>query len=364
VTELMTEYDQQLAQLSEQLEAIETKRKATMQLYLKGKRSDRSLHKEQLDAIRDTQHAMKLQHANLVVESLNAMQSANGNSKTLAKELQQAVDKLQKLRSQLVHGEWLEWTRSVWKFKDTESRAKTGRHPAQYSGVLPHRVCKMYSFIGDTVLDPFMGMGTTLNEAWKLQRHSIGIDINPKYVEATQERIANQFQDEPSLFTDRDLEYQPKALFGDARQMSDIEDGSIQLICTHPPYWNAIRISELEDDLSNVDNDSYNTFLDEMRVVFREMNRVLEDDRLCCIVTGDVMRKVDGVTQLFPLHADYVQLARQTGFVPWDIFIWETKIRDSGGKPMMGSYPYPHKIFSQFAHNYVMLFRKVNSAEA
>jgi DNA modification methylase len=358
VTERQRNYKKCLATLTERMDSVETERKAAMQLYLHGKRSDRAANKEKLDSIREQQRQLKLEHATLLVESYEKAHSTNGDAETASKDLELAIEQLNRLRSQLAHGEWLEWTRSVWKFKETESRAKTGKHPAQYSGVLPHRVIKMYSYIGETVLDPFVGMGTTLNEAWKLSRHSIGIDINPQYAKATQTRIDHAFEDEPTLFVEREMEYKPKVLLGDARKMDKIKDGSVQLVCTHPPYWNAIKISKLDDDLSNVDNDSYGSFLNEMRVVFCEMNRVLAADRLCCVVTGDVMRKVGGVTQLFPLHADYIQIARETGFVPWDIFIWETKIRDSGGKPMMGSYPYPHKIFSQFAHNYVLLFRK------
>jgi DNA modification methylase len=140
--------------------------------------------------------------------------------------------------------------------------------------------------------------------------------------------------------------------------MKMIPDKSVHLIVTHPPYWNAVKISDLPDDLSVCGNDSYDRFLGHMEKVFQEMARVLQEERVCCIVTGDVMRKVNGVTQLFPLHADYYNIARRTGFTVWDTYIWETKMRDSQGKPMMGSYPYPHKIFSQFAHNYILVFRK------
>jgi site-specific DNA-methyltransferase (adenine-specific) len=140
-----------------------------------------------------------------------------------------------------------------------------------------------------------------------------------------------------------------------------IPDESVHLIVTHPPYWNAVKISELPDDLSVCDNDSYDTFLGHMGQVFTQMARVLQEERVCVVVTGDVMRKVNRVTQLFPLHADYCNIARRTGFHVWDTFIWETKMRDCQGKPMMGSYPYPHKIFSQFAHNYILVFRKSRS---
>jgi len=121
--------------------------------------------------------------------------------------------------------------------------------------------------------------------------------------------------------------------------------------------------SELDDDLSNVGDDQYDYFLSEMGKVLDQFRRVLKPDRVAVIVIGDVMRKVNGITQLFPIHSDFIQLMKERGFVTWDIFIWETKIRKSGGKPLMGSYPYPHKLFSQFAHNYVLVFRRLRDPQ-
>lgn len=260
--------------------------------------------------------------------------------------------------SRLAHADWLEWTRSVWGFKATESTAKTGLHPAQFSAVLPRRLVRLYSFVGELVLDPFVGMGTTLHEAWRAGRRSLGVDVNPDFVQLVRQRVDSGFPERQDDDEPLDEEMRPIVVQGDARDVSFISDDSVQLIVTHPPYWNAVRISSLEDDLSNVSNEDYALFLANMRLVFQEMHRVLEPDRVAAVVTGDVMRRVNGVTQLHPLHADYIFIARDTGFVLWDLFIWETKIRESGGKPMMGSYPYPHKLFSQFAHNYILIFRK------
>jgi DNA modification methylase len=351
----------QIAELHSTIGDAESRRKALMQVYLKGQRKLRARNKELLDHARAELLKYQLRYGELQVEAAQLEADLGLASIEKARE---AIAALNRLRSTLPHEDWLIWTRSIWKFKETESTAKTGTHPAQFSAILPHRLIKMFSFIGDTVLDPFMGMGTTLQEAWLLERHSIGIDINPKFVEADRLRVERQFAPEGSLFMRSLLaDYKPIIHQGDARNLSMIPDESVQLIVTHPPYWNAVKISKLEDDLSICDNSSYEWFLGEMEKVFREMARVLEEERVCCVVTGDVLRKVDGVTQLFPLHADYYNIARRTGFTVWDTYIWETKIRDSQGRPMMGSYPYPHKIFSQFAHNYILVFRKSKQNE-
>jgi len=56
------------------------------------------------------------------------------------------------------------------------THVKTGVHPAQFSAEIPKRVIKLYSFVNDLVFDPFVGTGTTLIEAMKLKRFSIGLD--------------------------------------------------------------------------------------------------------------------------------------------------------------------------------------------
>ena len=61
------------------------------------------------------------------------------------------------------------------------AKAKTEGHPAPFPKELPHRLIKLYSFWGDTVLDPFMGTGTTAEAAIELGRNAIGYEINPEF---------------------------------------------------------------------------------------------------------------------------------------------------------------------------------------
>lgn len=262
-----------------------------------------------------------------------------------------------KLESKIPHDEWLRYMRSVWGFKETESSAKTGLHPAQFSAALPMRLLKLYSLMNELVLDPFAGTGTTLEEAMKLRRFSIGVDVNPEFLSISEKRVRGHFRHSETTW-EPDPEYGPILVLGDARELSFLRDNSIHLIITHPPYWNAVKTSDLESDLCNFDDTEYDLFLEEMKKAFIQMYKKLKPERVCAVVTGDVMRRVNGVTQLFPIHSDYIQICKQIGFRLWDLFIWETKIRMSGGKPMMGSYPYPHKLFSEFAHNYILIFRK------
>jgi DNA modification methylase len=81
--------------------------------------------------------------------------------------------------------EWNEYFSSHWTF----GGARQNEHLAVFPEELPHRLIKMFSFVGETVIDPFCGSGTTLVAAKKLGRNSIGYEINPEYAEICRNRL-------------------------------------------------------------------------------------------------------------------------------------------------------------------------------
>lgn len=78
-----------------------------------------------------------------------------------------------------------EWFRQIW----TLTGASTREHPAPYPLALAERLVRMFSFVGDVVLDPFMGTGTTNVAAAKWGRNSVGIEIEPTYFEMATRRV-------------------------------------------------------------------------------------------------------------------------------------------------------------------------------
>lgn len=91
-------------------------------------------------------------------------------------------------KSTITRNEFLEYTKSIWSFP-TESATRIG-HPAPFPVELPYRLIQLYTFEGDVVLDPFCGSGTTCIAALKTNRHFMGFDDNPEYVELARRRIA------------------------------------------------------------------------------------------------------------------------------------------------------------------------------
>jgi len=90
-------------------------------------------------------------------------------------------------KSDITRDEFLEWTNGVWNFSG-ESKNKIG-HPAPFPVELPKRCIKLFSFIGDTVLDPFLGSGTTLIACAETNRIGIGVEINKNYCELAKKRL-------------------------------------------------------------------------------------------------------------------------------------------------------------------------------
>jgi len=93
-------------------------------------------------------------------------------------------------KSDITRDEFLEWTNGVWNFSG-ESKNKIG-HPAPFPVELPKRCIKLFSFVGDTVLDPFLGSGTTLIACLENNRAGIGVEINKNYCELAARRLKQQ----------------------------------------------------------------------------------------------------------------------------------------------------------------------------
>ncbi|MDO5760378.1 MAG: DNA methyltransferase [Bacteroidota bacterium] len=105
----------------------------------------------------------------------------------------------QKESSIMTKEEWKTYFSSHWNFVG----AKQDEHIAVFPEELPHRLIKMFSFVGETVFDPFMGSGTTALAASNLQRNSIGYEINPDFVKYYKNKV-----DTPALFNSSVCQYE------------------------------------------------------------------------------------------------------------------------------------------------------------
>ena len=127
-----------------------------------------------------------------------------------------------------------------------------------------------------------------------------------------------------------------RLIHGDARDLSFLDDESIHLVVTSPPYWNLKRYNENPDQLGHIND--YEVFLGELRKIWREVFRVLvPGGRLVCVV-GDVCvsRRRFGRHLVFPLHSDICVLCRKIGFDNLNPIIWH-KIANANFEVQNGS---------------------------
>jgi DNA modification methylase len=95
--------------------------------------------------------------------------------------------------------DYQKWFRQVW---TGLTGASTKHHPAPYPIGLAERLVRMFSFVGDTVLDPFMGTGTTTVAAAKSGRNSTGVEVDPVYFRSACSRVESEATD---MFSKTDI---------------------------------------------------------------------------------------------------------------------------------------------------------------
>lgn len=94
--------------------------------------------------------------------------------------------------SRISKEEYFRWFRPIW---DDVPGANLRNHPAPYPREIPYRLIRMFSFVGDVVLDPFVGTGTTMLAAIAAGRNSIGVEVDPGYIKLARQALDKETHD-------------------------------------------------------------------------------------------------------------------------------------------------------------------------
>lgn len=209
-------------------------------------------------------------------------------------------------------------TSTVWSFK---SRGKWATHSGNYRGnwspYIPRNLLLRYTQPGDLILDQFCGGGTTAVEAKLLGRRCIARDLNPGAVLLTRNNLDFRIQDQETLEDSSPTitYYEPIVEIGDARDLHGIDNESIDMVCTHPPYANIVQYTDgIDGDLSQHDVDG---FIEQMEDVAKECFRVTKPGKYCAILIGDMRRN----KRVIPLGFRTIELFLQQGFILHDLVI-------------------------------------------
>jgi len=236
---------------------------------------------------------------------------------------------------------------TCWSFPE---RGNWATHNPKYRGNFAPQIARniilQYSDEEDLVLDPMVGSGTTLIECKLLHRNAIGIDINSKAVELTKKALEFDFKT-----NSKQIVYQ-----GSVTDLKNINDNSIDLICTHPPYLNLVTYSDgkIDGDFSNIS--SPGKFCSELEKGIKEMYRALKHNHYCAVLIGDTRKGQHYV----PLAYMVMNKFLQNGFVLKEEIIktqhnctysikWESKAKK-------------YK-FYLIMHEHLFVFRKPNRDE-
>jgi len=247
---------------------------------------------------------------------------------------------------------------TVWSFKQRGNWAThSGEYRGNWSPYIPRNVILKYSKRGELVLDYFCGAGTTAVECKLLGRRCIALDINDKAIELAKKKVDfNASQQELTFVIDEENApqiYEPELSVSDARDLSFLQDNSIDLICAHPPYANILHYTDSkEGDLSFFDIED---FLKEMTKVAKESFRVLKPGRQCAILIGDTRRK----KHVIPLGFKVINVYLEAGFKLKELIIKRQHNCKTTGFWYGNSIKYN---FLLLAHEYLPIFEKPKSS--
>jgi DNA modification methylase len=255
--------------------------------------------------------------------------------------------------------EWLQKSFSIWRDITKTSEERQTKHPALFPQKLVEELIQIYTKEpGEVILDPFTGIGSTLRAAYSLGRQGVGIELNEDFCNIARNRVKALQSD---LFDKQIQPFEPRIYNGDSRDLSKfLQPESVDLVVTSPPYWNILNqkrtadskevrnYSGSEDDLGNFE--SYQEFLDNLKLVFEQVYVALKPNKRCCSVVMDIRKK----DKFYPLHEDQSRIMREIGFELEEYVIWDRQ-KDYNNMKTLG---YPWVFRFNKVHEYICIYWK------
>lgn len=150
-----------------------------------------------------------------------------------------------------------------------------------------------------------------------------------------------------------------KIIIGDCRKMKELQDNSIDLVVTSPPYWH-IKNYGIKEQIGY--GQSLHEYLKDIYIVWKECFRVLKPGARLCINIGDQFLRsvVYGKYKVAPLHSEVITQCEKIGFDYMGSIIWQKKttMNTTGGANVMGSYPYPPSGLIEIDYEFILIFKK------
>ena len=155
-----------------------------------------------------------------------------------------------------------------------------------------------------------------------------------------------------------------KIINGDSRRMTELKDRSVNLIITSPPYWQ-LKDYGVKDQIGY--NDSYENYINNLNLVWKECYRVLDNGCRLCINIGDQFARsvYYGRYKVIPIRTEIIKFCETIGFDYMGAVIWQKKTttNTTGGASIMGSFPFPRNGIFSIDYEFILIFKKLGNPQ-
>ncbi len=156
------------------------------------------------------------------------------------------------------------------------------------------------------------------------------------------------------------MKFNPTIILGDSRNMSELKDESLHLVITSPPYW---QLKDYGNGNQIGFNDSYEDYINNLNLVWKECYRVLHNGCRLCVNIGDQFARsvYYGRYKIIPIREEIIRFCETIGFDYMGAIIWQkvTTCNTTGGATIMGSFPYPRNGIIKLDYEFILIFKKL-----
>lgn len=259
--------------------------------------------------------------------------------------------------------EWAIASRSVERYPDTRSE-KQREHGAAFPESLARQQIQIYTRRGDRVLDPFVGVGTTLDACQDLGRRGVGIELNEAFAKRARADLDRRAADAAQ-----------RVIHDDARNLRrHLADDSVDFLLTSPPYASLLKsvrgtfaykwkehsaiasvpnprpYSTHPGDLGNM---AYGEYLDALTACLEASRAVLRSGAYAVWVVKDFRALREGLPYV-NLHGHLIDRAERAGFTPWDVRIFD----QTRHRPLVCLGFPSRRFYLNIGHSYLVVLRK------
>lgn len=255
--------------------------------------------------------------------------------------------------------EWLQTSFTIWRnIRKTKEEIKL-KHPAIFPSELAEKLIKIYTKDeGELILDPFLGVGSTLLASQRQNRRGIGIELSKEFSDIAKKRL---YETQLTLDSKKNKDFKQEVINDDANNLLKyVEKESVDLCINSPPYWDILNqkrtidkrhISNYSDSPNDVGNiKDYGGFLKSLKNIYSEVYKALKPNKRCCVVVMDIRKK----DKFYPFHIDITRIMEEIGFELEELVIWDRQHEYNNMKTL--GYPWVFR-FNR-VHEFICIFWK------